>query len=439
MQTGAEELFKPRASTKVVNQAISSFREAQKRIKDSSLPVAEWKRLQKELSDAVSAIQQVEENINGKSKEKDRLDRLNRVKGALAERRVVMARIEELGEVLLLPEDFDDKRKTANANLQNTIEAKARAETKRSRLIEESKTLNVRNELLDNEDAILAIYKELGAVEKTIIDRPQQDGKRRQLRNEAEQLLKGIRPGIGINDADQLRPLTNNKKWISGLAQKHSLLNQKKGKAEATLRGIEDEQEAIKKELGEQAQSNLDLIELKEAVAAACKAGDLEHRLADSQKHATDDKTACESELSRLGRFSGTIEALSKLSMPVSETLDTFEKRFDEQSESIRDYCRRQKELEDEQKQAEKDLNALLLTSDVATIPELEKARLERNIGWNLIKKKYIEEIDVEKDISEFAHDSKLPTFYEQKVNFADHISDRLRLAADQVVKRASI
>ena len=66
LQNDAEELFKPRASTKLVNRAISSFKEAQKRIKDSSLPVAEWKRLQKELSDALSAISHIEEGIKGK-------------------------------------------------------------------------------------------------------------------------------------------------------------------------------------------------------------------------------------------------------------------------------------------------------------------------------------------------------------------------------------
>ena len=416
LRNGAEELFKSRASKKLVNQAILNFKEAQKQIKDSSLPVAEWKRLQKELADTMAAIQQVEEDINGKSKEKSRLDRLNRVKGVLAERRAVMARIEAMGDVLLVPQDFNDRRKTAADKLQNAAETKKRAEAKLSRLKEESETLNVRNELLDNEEAILSIHKELGAVETAIKDRPQQDGKRRLLRNEAEQLLKGVRPDIGLGDADQLRPLTNNKKWISGLAQKHSLLNQKKEKAEATLRDVEDEQGAIKKELGEQAQSNLDLSELKAAVAAARKAGDLEQRLADSQKRASDEKAACENEFSRLGRFSGTIEALLKMAMPVPETLDTFEQRFDELSEKIRDYGRRQKELEAEQKQAEQDLKALLLTSDVPTISELDKARLERNTGWNLIKRKYIEKIDVGQDIAEFASDIDLPTFYEQKV-----------------------
>lgn len=439
LQNGAERLFKPRAPTKLVNQAISSFKEAQKRIKDSSLPVAEWKRLQKELADTLSAIQQVEEDINGKSKEKSRLDRLNRVKGALAERRGVMARIEEFGEVLLLPEDFDDKRKTANDNLQNARESKARSEGKLTHLKEESLTLNVRNELLDNEEVILAIHKKLGAVETAIKDRPQQDGKRRLLRNEAEQLLKGVRPDIGLDDADQLRPLTNNKKRISGLAQKHGLLNQKKENAEATLRDVKNEQATIKKELAEQAQSNLDLSELKAAVAAARKAGDLEQRLADSQKRASDEKAACERELSRLGKFSGAIEDLLKVATPMSETLDIFERQFDELSEKIRDYGRRQKELIEEQKQAEQDLKALLLTSDVPTISELEESRTLRNFGWNLIKRKFIEKTDVEKDIAEFAPDSDLPTLYEQKVDVADLVSDRLRLTADQVVKRADL
>ncbi|MBU0699496.1 MAG: hypothetical protein KKE59_08765, partial [Proteobacteria bacterium] len=84
-------------------------------------------------------------------------------------------------------------------------------------------------------------------------------------------------------------------------------------------------------------------------------------------------------------------------------------------------------------------LKALLLTTDVPTISELEESRNIRNTGWNLIKRKYIEETDVEMDIAEFAPESELPTVYEQKVDDADHVSDRLRLAADQVVKRANL
>ena len=172
LQNGAKELFKPRAPTKLVNRAISSFKEAQTRIKDASLHVAEWKKLQKELADTLLDIQQVEVGISGKRKEKARLDRLNRVKEALAERHGVMSRIEELGDVLLLSEDFEEKHKNAITNLQSATQAKAKDETKLFHLKKESATLNVSDELLDNEDAIVVIHKELGAVEKTIQDRP---------------------------------------------------------------------------------------------------------------------------------------------------------------------------------------------------------------------------------------------------------------------------
>lgn len=436
LQKGAEEIFKPRAHTKILNQTISNFKSAKKRIKDLSLPVSEWKKLQKELSDINAKIELVEKAIESKRKEKSRLDRLNRVKGALAERRSVLGRIDELGQVLILPEGFEEKRRMANDNLQIAGEKKQRAEAKLLSLREESESLNVRYELLDNEEAILALYKELGAVEKTIKDRPQQDGKRRLLRNEAELLLKGIRPDLDLEKADELRPLLNNKKWILGLAQKHSLLAQKKEKAEATLRDITDEQSSIQKEVGGQPESGLDLKELKAAIASARKAGNIEHRLSDLQKRAFDEKSASENEFARLGRYEGTIETLLKLAMPVSETLDTFEKESDELAEKLRDSRRQQQEIKEEKIQTEHQLKTLLLINTVPTISELKESRDVRNKGWNLIKRKYIERVDIENDILDFAPNAELHTVYEQTVENADHVSDRLRTAADQVAKR---
>ena len=80
------------------------------------------------------------------------------------------------------------------------------------------------------------------------------------------------------------------------------------------------------------------------------------------KKRASEEKSASEDELARLGRFTGTAESLSKVAMPVSETLDTFEKESDELSEKIRDYGRKQQEIEEEKRQTEQELNALLLT-----------------------------------------------------------------------------
>lgn len=439
LQSEAEEIYKPRASTKILNQAISNYRDAQRRIKNTSLPTAKWKELQQDLSQTLSDIKQMEKQIESRNIEKSRLDRLNRVKGVLAEHRSLLSRIDGLGTVLLLPEDFEEKRKTATEKLQSSRESKEKAETKLKSLEEEAATLNINNELMKNEVVILEIFKELGAVEKTIKDRPQQDGKRRLLRNEAESLLKSVRPDLKLDNADDLRPLLNNKKWISRLAQQHVLLAQKKAKARSTLRDIEDEQESKKNELDKQPQSNSDLGELKATIVSARKAGDVEQRLANLQKRASGENFACENEFATLGKFKGTLESLLKAPIPVSETLDIFEKKGDELSNSIRDCLRIQKEIQKETKQTEQELRALLLTSHVPTIYELEESRNSRDTVWGLIKQKYIEKIDIVEDLREYASGSELPTVYEEKVNTADLVSDRLRLVANQVAKRAAL
>jgi uncharacterized protein YhaN len=437
LRSGAEALYKPRASTKIVNLAIAGFKDAKRRMKEASVPVAEWKRLQKELSETVAAIEQVEKEIAIKSKEKSRLDRFNRVKGALAERRAIMERIEALGEVSLLPEDFGEKFKFAQSKLQAFRENKAKAESRLARLREESGKIAVRPELLNHEEMILALYKEIGAVEKAMQDRPRQDAKRRLLRSDAEHLLKAVRPDLALDDADRLRPLTNHKKWIVDLARRYGLLEQKRQNTENALRQFEEEKAALTKELGLQAVSSLDLDQLKAAVGAARKAGDVEKRLADVQKRASEDSTSCQSEFSRLGRFHGRIDELLNMAMPLPEILDTFEKTFDELFDAAKNLDRLRRDLSDELQRVEQDLNALLLRSDAPTTKELEEARTVRNTGWELIKRRYIEKLDAEEEIALYANKISLPAVYEQNVGDADHIADQLRLAADQVVKRA--
>ena len=119
LRNSAEALFSPKASKRVVNQAMADFKDAKRRIKEASLPVAEWKRLNKERADTVTAIEEVEKAIQFKSREKSRLDRFNRVKGALAERRAVIERIDALGKVLLLPEDFGEIFQAARSSLRS--------------------------------------------------------------------------------------------------------------------------------------------------------------------------------------------------------------------------------------------------------------------------------------------------------------------------------
>ncbi|MGM0654239.1 MAG: AAA family ATPase [Thermodesulfobacteriota bacterium] len=439
MQNSAVEIFKPRGSKSLLNKAISDYKEAQKRMRDATLPVSNWKALQKDLLRINADISGVEQTINEKNKQKNRLERINRVKGALAQRRNYLAKIEALGTVLLLPQDFADQQKTAGETLQDALNSKERMEAKLDALNKEFGSLSVREDLLKNEDAILRLYKDLGAVEKTIADRPRQDGKRRLLRNEAQTLLKGIRPDMDLDEADKLRPLLNNKQWIAGLVRKHSLLTQKKAGLKTQLKDLQDEQKSLKNTLADISESKIDLLQLKASIASARKAGDIEQRLDDINVQAAQENAAWTNEFARLGNYHGTADALLSMVLPLPETIDRFEKENDEFTEKFKTASRKKQEIEDEKKQAEQELNALLLREDVPQIADLEASRKDRDLGWALIKQKYIQKLDIRDTLLTYTQDADLPTVYETKVRQADNISDRLRLDADQVVKRAEL
>lgn len=439
MQNSAVEIFKPRGSKAALNKAISDYKSAQKTMREAALPVSNWKALQKQYAQINADISGVEQTITEKNKQKNRLERINRVKGALAQRRNCLAKIESLGTVLLLPQDFTEQYKTTETTLQNALDLKERLEVRLESLNKESGALSVRDELLKNEDTILMIYKDLGAVEKTNADRPRQDGKRRLLRNEAENRLKGIRPDMGLDEADQLRPLLNNKKWISGLVQKHSLLTQKEAGLNQALKDLLDEQESLKSKLEDIWQSGIDLAQLNASIASARKAGDIEQRLDEAKIQTEQETAAWKNEFARLGNYQGNADVLLSLKLPVPETIDRFEKENDNLTEKSKIAARKIQELAEEKKRAEQELNALLRKEDVPQIADLEALRKRRDVGWAFIKQKYILGQDISGTLSAYTQDADLPAVYEEKVRQADHISDRLRLNADQVVKRAEL
>jgi uncharacterized protein YhaN len=442
LRAGAENLFKPRASTKVINQALARYKDARKRIKEATLPVAEWKRLHRELDETLAEIESVEEVIRSASEEKSRLERLARVKGPLADRRRVLERLDELAEVVLLSDGFEESCRMARKDLADADKAGQKARAKLELLEEEGASLNIRQDLLDNEAVISDLFKELGAVETAIKDRPRQDGQRSQLRNEAKRLLGSVRPDVSLKEeeaVDRLRPVLGNRKWIVALAKQHDLLAQDRENALSRIRDIEDDQTQAEKDLSQISPSMPDLREIKATVAAARKVGDLESRLADGEQRAREATQALETGFAALGRYGGTMEELATVPLPVVETLDVHEKRFDELHDARKDLRTRLGDIAGERKKVERKLKALLLQDDVPTLVDLEASRLRRNQGWELIRGQYIEQRDMGEAVTSFAPSGDLPGVYEECVSKADSVGDVMRAGSELVAKRANL
>ncbi|GAU07418.1 YhaN family protein [Desulfoplanes formicivorans] len=441
LRAEAEDLFKPRASTKVINQALIRYKEARKQLREATFPVAEWKRLHAQWDETLGQIREVEEVIRGLSEEKSRLERLLRVKGALAERRTVMQRLQELRDVPLLPEHFEEDCALARKDLSTGEKDRNKALAKLDQLEQEVRSFHVRQDLLDHEAEIVRLFKAMGAVEKIHEDRPGLAAQQRLLRNEARAHLKSVRPDMSLDAADQeLRPLVGNKKWVATLASKHEALVQKEESARNLVQEIVDERDALSRELADIPTVHLDVREVKAVIAAASKAGDLEPRLDDTEQRVHEAQQALETLFASLGRFAGTMDELAAVPLPVSETLDMYEKRFEDLHETRKDVQTRLGDAQKELRGVEQELGALLLQDHVPTMEDLNTARAVRDQGWDLVKGLYIERRqDMAQAVSAFASSGDLPQTYETYVLQADTVADALRAGSDLVAKRANL
>lgn len=432
----ADKLFKARGQNQIINAAVAELKEARRQEKHESVSVRNWKDLQKELKQVEQEIYRIDEELADARRSKSKLERFNRVAASLAERRELFELLDAQCDLVLLPEDFSTRRQGALDKLAHTRERLQKSSAKLERHQQEAKGLNVPQGLLDNQGAIEDLQLQLGAVQKSIKDKPGQDAKRRDRRNAAEDLLTGIRPDLNLETVQSLKPLLNRKKFITSLAQTSSLLKQKIGQLDSKLRVLSDEKSSHEQELNAMDGPGQDVSLLLSATLNARKSGDLTTMLTKARETVSDLETACLRELSRLGRFDGGLEKLNGCCMPEIAVLDKFEQNYYLLDEQMREFDRRKIEASEELSKAHDNLKALLRSSDIPTLHELQESREHRERGWKLIRGSYVDGVDLAAAVAEYSGSRELPDVFEQAVCDADDAADRLRLDAQRVQER---
>jgi uncharacterized protein YhaN len=434
----ADKLFKTRGQTQNINAAVTKLKEARREEKSSTVSVGAWKVLRKSLKDAEVKIAEIDEKIAEARRRKSKLERFRRIAVPLAERGVLLEREAALGDVLLLPEDFEPRRQVACDKLSLAKDQLQKSSAKLERVQQEASELVVPDGLLENQSAIENLQLQLGAFQKSHRDKPAQDAKRRTHRNAAKELLKSIRPDLDLETVETLKPLLNRKRLVATLAEKSSLLKQKTELLDTKLRELSEEKADLQQALEDLHEHGKDVAALRSAMQAARKSGDLSEMLLNARGTENQLQEDYSRELSRLGRFDGSFDELIRLAMPEKAVLDRFERMYEELGDLERETLRRQTEAKQELDQAEQALMKLLNAAQVPSVNELHAARDHREHGWRLIRRKYLERVELGAAAMAYSESQALPEAYEQAVAGADNLADKLRIDAERVQVRVA-
>ncbi|MCM8883209.1 MAG: AAA family ATPase [Candidatus Thiodiazotropha sp.] len=438
LDTQADALFRPRGSTQTINAAIKRYTELSKEVREHSLSSREWGEHRRALARTEKELEKIQGDLATQRADVNRLQRIQRVIPKLVRRRGLLQDLAELGEVVVLPDNFAERRQAAVSAMESARTIVEKALPRLEGLRKQLAGLSINEALLEQAENIEDLHMRLGSHRKAMRDRPNLDAEMRQLRTDAESLIKEVRPSLALQDAEQLRSVLGQRAEIIELGGQHGVLKAHMEQSGSTLRETEKRLQVVKKERDQVPQPrNTD--ELRTAIASARKLGDLDSTIQAARSELATLQTDCTNALARLTHWKGELDDVLRLALPGRETIQRYETDFEDLQNRIQRYEEKRTEFENSLQDVSIRLDEAIRIGEVPTEASLVETRKNRDQIWSLLRQKWEEGLDVSAEASHYESEGPLPEVFEHRLTDADEVSDRLRREADRVHALASL
>jgi uncharacterized protein YhaN len=424
----ADELWAPRKSgRRKYYMALDALEEADKAQREHTVTASKWQEIKRAFDATQETYEKLEGLIEDKSAEQRKLGRIRRVYRQVRKLTDVETEIAGLGEVAALPEDAETQL-TAAVQKQSDAQSKIdELDGQLSQAQTERTDLQCDEALLLRSDDIATLHKERIEVQKEKADLP----KRRAELTAKEEHLARLAENLGW-EADDSAAIIARIPQRAGVTAVRTLLTRRGELGEATrnaqtaLDDAKDSVDELQDELG-QMEAPIDISTLSAAISAARSAADIAARIKADEKEVADAGAAVSKQLKPLRPQVSSEEELATMPVPPRTVVQTHRDDLRDIEQEIKSCRERIGNAEKDLGQRRKALEKLAHNKDVVAPDDLDHARKERDTGWSLVRRRYIDSAEVpEQDIAAFNGDAPdLPTAYERKIETADKLADR--------------
>lgn len=439
----ADALFKGRGSAQKINKALAELTTARQALRAAQLSSTDWDRHQATLQQALARVEQIDRLLLGLQTESSRLARIHSSLALIGRRRQLLDELAALADVPPLSDDFAPQRQKVASALEAERANQREADLARQRLGTAIEQLQVPSTLLQHASAIQRLQEELGSHRKAVKDRSALVLRRQECELAASQILRDLGREPELAAADSLRLTRAERGRIQELATQRGELLARSETANRRAAELRREREQVQRDLDTTAETR-DIGPLRRALRRAGRLGDIEAECDRQREQLERARQQAGVELQRLGFWSGTLAELEQLRIPVSETIERFDREIQELTDEQQRLRDRQRELSDRIARNQQELAKLRLQQDVPTEEDLLQARRLRDQGWRLVRANW--QPDATPDAAaeaafarQFAAGADLAAAYAASVEQADDIADRLRREARHVTQKAHL
>jgi uncharacterized protein YhaN len=429
LSTESDGLWSPgrRAQHRKFSIAEDKLDAAQRKLREQTLSAAKWWELKKSYEDAEEAYGNIDKATSDATTSRNRLSRIRRVFRDVRRKQELDWLLEELSDVIALPEDAAELVAEAE---RKDAEAAARTGTLREQLQRAEEALE---KLTYDETIIQRAGDVRQACERRIEIRAEKADlpKREAELHAAESKLKDDTAELGWPDGDSAA-LIQRIPPRPKVSVVRSLLNQK-GELEIDVSGkarlleeAKEEHAGLEDELAETGEP-VDASRMAIVLKSVREQGDIAGRVRAAEEGLKNARSRVARRLGALDPGVGDEAALTGMSMPARAKVQA---RREEQA----DWQRRLKETHQRAASVQQELDGAVAAlkrairdEQVVTTEELKDARGRRDAVWQLIKRKHIDGQPIPREQAAQYKDEieNLASAFEPAVVRADELADR--------------
>ena len=437
LEAEADQLFKPRFSNSVISRSLNVYEDARKRSRALAIAPRSWVEQAAAINAKSEQLQQLKSLLSHLRQRKEQFNRFTLALPYVTLHADLLAQIEQSGAVQL-PTNASREREHAQRIERDAVLRREQASGRLCKLQEQIEQRPVRSDVLDNANAISGLHERLASYRLAQQDLPTVRAEQRQFDRDALALLKEVNPQLSLAQAESLRLTVAQRTRIRTTAESFPVLQERLQRAMERAEDTEHEVR-IKTQLLAEAPAVQDGSEIERLTEQVRKDGDIEatERVESTALHTAEEDAAAA--LRSLMLWTGSLEELEGLSVPSDETIEEFESEFTE-VRTQKELCQKQRtECDSRALRLEAEIRALHVGAAVPTEQELQDTRKQRERGWRLVRRAWLEHDADTSEHEAFDPSLSLPEAYEKVVNEADAIADRLRREAERVTTLAGL
>ncbi len=441
LQNRADELFKPRASSRPILQGVQKISRLNRELRDLSVRPEEWRSLKNSLEKLGKDKEEVEGEIRELEASLHRHQRFYKALPHISGYKDINARLEELAVIPELSPDFAGRRvmiltniNTLAGGLKELTEVEAKLSGEAGQIFVCEKTLSFAGEverLFRQSPVIIEAREEISSLDMEIKDL---EGRI----NEKSSLLPEKTMPDNFEDL-QLSP--GRIKKIESLAGELVLLESRQGQVKKEIRDARKELDSIDALISGLPPmpdgKKLEMISRKMSVVP-----EIVKQESRSETRIKKLRSRIEKGINSLGLWQGDVHDLADLALPMRETIDLYDQKILRAAQDLEFARKDLKGIEDSLEAKEKNLSGLDPDQTIPDSGALIRERSLRDHGWSLIKSAWLDNAQNQPEIKEFlnlTNTSHMAEGFEKSLASADQTADLLLEKADQVAAKTGL